>query len=460
VKLRNKLTLLFTLLAGAILLVFAVVVYLSAEGDRQAEFYQNLRKEAMTRANLVMDAGIDAEILQTIYLQNREILSEVEVAIYDTRFNLVYHDAEDIDFVKETPEMIREIVEKGEIRFTQEGWEVIGVLFQFNDTPFVVTAAAFDEYGHNKLAALRNKMSLLWLAAVVLIFFSGKYFAFRALRPVAQMVEKADAITATNMDLRLNEGKGEDELSELAETFNRMLDRLEASFDAQKEFVSNIAHEVRTPLAAIMGECELAMDASKSPEACRQALDKVHEDARKLSRLVTGLLDLARASYDHTEISLREVRLDEVLVEARRELLNIHPDYKVNLEFDPEMDDEGMITVNGNHYLLKVAFMNLMENGCKFSENKTSLVNIRFDMNHPVIRFADQGVGIPEEEIQEIFTPFYRGKNHQFAQGSGIGLSLTEKIMNLHQATIGVDSAPGQGTRIEVRFSSHLQNPE
>ena len=455
-KLRNKLTLLFTLLAGAILLVFAVVVYLSAEGDRQTAFYQNLHKEAMTRANLLMDAGIDAEILQTIYLQNREILSEVEVAIYDTRFNLVYHDAEDIDFVQETPEMIREIMARGEIRFSQEGWEVVGLLFHYEDTPYVITAAAYDEYGHNKLIALRNKMSLLWLAAVALIFLSGKYFAFRALRPVTQMVEKADAITATNLDLRLNEGKGEDELSELAETFNRMLDRLEASFDAQKEFVSNIAHEVRTPLAAIMGECELALDVSKSREKCRHALEKVQEDARKLSRLVSGLLDLARASYDQTEISLREVRLDEVLVDARRELLNIHPGYKVNLEFDPEMDDENMITVHGNHYLLKVAFMNLMENGCKFSENKTSLVNTRFDINHAVISFSDQGVGIPEEEMQEIFTPFYRGRNHQVAQGSGIGLSLTEKIMSLHQATIGVDSTPGKGTRIEVRFPQRV----
>ncbi len=124
-SIKSKLTLLFTIISGGILLLFALFVFVSAASDRRSEFYNKLRNEAITRINVLLGAGIEPETLQTIYLEHREVINEVEVAIYDPEFNLLYHDAEDIDFVKETPEMIAEIIEKGEIRFTQEGWEVI-----------------------------------------------------------------------------------------------------------------------------------------------------------------------------------------------------------------------------------------------------------------------------------------------------------------------------------------------
>ena len=143
-SLKLRFSLLFTLLAGSILFLFASLIYFSAANDRRNEFFNLLQKEALTRANLLLGAKVDAEILQTIYLSNREILNEVEVPIYDPDFNLLYHDAVEIDFVKETPEMIDEILERGEIRFVQERWEVIGMVFKHNSNTYVLTAAAFD----------------------------------------------------------------------------------------------------------------------------------------------------------------------------------------------------------------------------------------------------------------------------------------------------------------------------
>jgi two-component system, OmpR family, sensor histidine kinase ArlS len=137
---KTHLTFIYTALTASLLLLYAAFVYFSAAGDRKAEFYNLLKKEAITKANVLLDARVDAETLQTIYRQNREIFSEVEVAIYDPDFNLLYHDAIDIDFVKEPPDMICDIVEKVEIRFTQEDWQVIGLLFWFEGSQFVITA--------------------------------------------------------------------------------------------------------------------------------------------------------------------------------------------------------------------------------------------------------------------------------------------------------------------------------
>ena len=434
-------------------MLFALFVYISAANDRRSEFYNTLRKEAKTRANVLLGAGIEPETLQTIYLEHREVINEVEVAIYDPEFNLLYHDAEDIDFVKETPEMIAEIIETGEIRFIQEGWEVVGILYYFNNNPYVLTAAAYDEYGHTKLSNLINILLFSWLAAVVIIFFAGRFFAFRALEPVSQMVDKAEEISASHIGLRLNEGNGKDELAELAIAFNRMLDRLEDSFDAQKEFVSNVAHEIRTPLAAVMGEIELALFQKRSKEAYEEALEKVKEDAARLSRLSTGLLDLAKATYEPGHIGMKKVRLDEILMDARNDILKNNPGYNILIHFDENIEDENLITINGNSYLLKVAFVNLIDNACKFSDNKTANVELKIESSTLIASVEDKGVGISDDDLDNVFTPFYRGKNKIISEGSGIGLPLTQRIVELHNGQINLISKSEKGTRAEVSWA-------
>ncbi|TVQ11085.1 MAG: sensor histidine kinase [Bacteroidetes bacterium] len=451
-QLKLKLTLLFTLLAGAILALFALIIYFSASIDRKNEFYSLLQKEAITRANVLLGAGVPAETLQTIYMEHREIINEVEVAIYTPDFTLLYHDAVEIDFVKETPEMIREILEKGEIRFTQEGWEVVGVHYVFQGESYILTAAAYDEYGHTKLANLIQILLLSWLVSVVIIFFAGRFFAWRALQPVSQMVEKAEEISATQLGLRLSEGNGKDELAELAITFNEMLDRLENSFDAQKEFVSSIAHELRTPLAAIVGEAELTLSQQRNPDDYRQALGKIHDDAMELSKLAGGLLDLAKASYEPEQISMKDIRIDEVMLDARHELLKLNPGYHVELGFEENFDDESILNVRGNEYLLKIAFVNLMENACKFSADKRVEVTMKVSQGKPGVVFSDKGIGIPEEEMELILKPFYRGKNSRDARGSGIGLSLVQRIVRLHKAQLILQSDEGKGTTVAVNW--------
>ncbi len=449
-KIRTWLSLLFTFITAAILLLFAVLIWWTAASDRESAYYVRLGKEALTKANVLFDAGVDAHALQTIYRQNREILSEVEVAIYDPDFNLIYHDAEDLDFVQETPEMIHEILDRGEIRFTQNGWQVIGLRFDFEGQAYAVTAAAFDEHGHAKLNRLRNSLLLGWLAGIWVIWVAGKFFSRRALRPVSRMAEKAGEISATSLDLRLPEGKGRDELAELATTFNRLLDRLENSFDSQKHFVHHISHELRTPLAAIIGEVEIALSRERNTKAYEQALKHVLQDAHKLSRLSGGLLDLARASYDPTSFRTATLRLDEVLLDARQEVLRAHPGYRVDLHVDEHLEDAANVSMRGNAYLLKVAFINLLENGCKFSSEHA--VHVRMGQKDRAIelQFTDRGSGIEKDEIGEVFTPFYRGKNAAQLEGSGIGLPLTHKIVELHKGSIDIQSEAGKGTNITL----------
>lgn len=445
-KIRIWLNILFTLITAAILLVFASYIYMSAKESREREYYNLLIKEAVTKANLFLNANVDAATLHTIYRNNRKTLNEVEVAIYTTSFQLLYHDAVDIDFVKETRKMIDDIARQHELRFYQADWQVVGIPYRFKNATYVITAAGFDQYGYNKLESLKRNILMVFLLSVLVIYFAGRFFVKKAFAPVTEITRKVNRISATHLDLRLDVSPNKDELSELSDTFNEMLDRLEDSFEAQKSFVGNISHELRTPLSAMITELELSQNKERSIAEYKTVIGHALSDARKLARLSNSLLDFAKASYDSSEIHFKALRLDELLLDAQLQLQKTNPDYDVDILFEKDFDDDRLISVNGNAYLLQTAFVNLIENACKFSADKQCIVGISYQDNSAVLRFSDKGIGINPDDLPHIFEAFYRGGNRKAAHGNGIGLSLTKKIVLLHQGKISVQTGAGKGT--------------
>jgi len=451
-RIKTRLTLLFTLLVASILLVFASVIYWSSSKSREVEFYEELEKEAITKAKLFLEAQVKPTTLHKIYLNNSEIINEVEVAVYDYHFNLLYHDAEEIDRVKETKEMIRSIIDKGSLHYTQEDWQVIGVTYSFNDQNYIVTATAYDEYGYTKLQNLFVTIVVLVVISLLVIYFVGLFFADKVLLPIKKMNDEVNQITATNLDLRISTEKNKDELGALANTFNEMLNRLENSFDSQKQFVSNISHELRTPLAAIIAELELALSKEQNQAYYIQTIQNALNDSQKIVRLSNSLLDFAKASYDPTEIVFKSIRVDEVILDACQKLQKMDASYKFNFVIDESVTSEEMMIVHANPYLLEVALVNLLENACKFSEQKACTIQVKYNDYHLVIQVIDQGIGIAEEDLEFIFVPFYRGKNQNYKEGNGIGLPLTNKIIKLHKGTLSVESQAGEGTTFTIQF--------
>lgn len=439
-------------LFGVLLLAFAVFIYGFSAGNREDEYYDHLKREAITKANMLLDARVPAAVLQLIYKNANNDLFEEEVAIYDTAFHLQYHDAVEIDKVKETPEMIHGIIRQREIRFNQGTLQVVGFLYEHHGRHYVITAAATDEYGLQRLQGLKYSLIFSYIGIIGLTVIAGYFFVGRALQPVEKMVNKVEEITATSLNLRVPVQNEKDEIGELATTFNKMLDRLESSFDAQKYFVSNISHELRTPLSTIVGELQIALLKDRPAPEYKEVIRLALADAQKLARLSNGLLDLAKASYDQSEIGRKELRIDELLLDARDAVIKSNEGYQVDIQFEQEIEEDDSISVNGNEYLLKVAFMNLMENACKFSEDHQCTVTINYHERVLVLRFTDKGIGIPATDLPNIFAAFYRGANHHYATGNGIGLSLTRKILAMHKGAISVASTPGVGSTFTVEL--------
>ena len=443
----------FAGLFAVLLAAFALAIYFTNASQREQDYFKRLKQLAITKTNLLLEAHVPEAVLQTIYENSLSTLPQEEVAVFDTAYHLLYHDAMDIDKYKETNGLLDSIRTRKEIHYYYEDLQVNGFVYVFGGKTYVITAAARDEDGYARLRALRLELALGFGIAILLTLLAGFLFSRKALQPVTRMVDKVAEISASRMDLRLSEGNGKDEIAELAMTFNRMLQRLEQSFDAQKQFVSNISHELRTPLAAIIAEAEVSAIKERTPEEYRATLQLLLQDARRLSRLAGDLLDLAKASYDPYSISFKELRLDEAIMDARQVILKANPDYRADVVFEKEIEDGDRIVITGNEYLLKVAFSNLIENACKFSADRRCSIRIGFVNGQTRLCFRDSGIGIAPDDLQHIFTPFFRGGNKRYARGNGIGLSLTKRIVTMHRGTIEVDSQKDEGTNFTISFA-------
>jgi signal transduction histidine kinase len=269
---------------------------------------------------------------------------------------------------------------------------------------------------------------------------------------MSDVVKQVDKITITSLNVRVNEGNGTEEIAQLAITFNRMLERLESAFEMQRSFVSNASHELRTPLTSITGQIEVSLMKSRTREEYEAILESVLEDIKALNSLSNGLLDLAKASSDISAIAIHPLRIDEILWETREELIVRKNDYKISIQFSEPIEDEKELTVFGNDHLLKTAIVNLMDNACKFSSDKSVEIFLSVENMHFVAEFTDRGIGIDTDDMERIFQPFFRAPNAKNISGNGLGLSLTDKIIHLHHGTISIESQLNKGTIVTVRI--------
>ncbi len=452
-KIRTALTLKNTVVTATVFLLCMVLIYIASEHTRSRTFFHNLKSEAVTKAHLFLRNRVDSRTMQSIYLNNTQFINEVEVAVYSTDFRLLYHDVTDDPPAKKDRKLLEEIMQKKVVEYYVGKRQCIGMLYAFEGKEYIVTASAYDGYGYDNQDGLRKTLIVLFIIGLSLLFLACYFLARDALKPIRDIVKEAETITASQASKHLPVRNEKDELGELCIAFNELLERLEFTLSSQKMFVSNVSHELRTPLAALIAELDLALQKERSGKQYRNAIRNVLQDARRMTKLIDGLLNLAKADYQKEDIKMQEIRLDELLLDARMFMLRAHPEYNIELLFEEEeAEDDRQITVMGNLYLLNIAFSNLIENNCKYSANHSSFVQISHWEQWTIIRLSDDGIGMSETDKQNLFTLFYRGGQEKMVEGHGIGMALAQKIIHLHQGEIDVQSEQGKGTTFVIEL--------
>ena len=283
----------------------------------------------------------------------------------------------------------------------------------------------------------------------MIVCLAGWFFAGKSLTPIQKIIKSVDKIGgASQLDLRLDEGNQTDEIAQLAQRFNKMLDRLEKAFRLQRSFVSHASHELRTPLTAITGQIQVSLLANDNPQELKLMIQSVLEDVQQLNRLTNNLLDITSIDSDDSQTNFKQINVAEIAFQVRNILLKKNAKNQAIIQLDEQSDT--FPEVRGNEALLYTAFLNLMENGIKFSENQLVKVSFKVNPKEILITFQNGGSIIPINELSAIFESFRRGSNARNTKGYGVGLSLTQKIINLHKGKISVQSSENEGTTFTV----------
>lgn len=250
-------------------------------------------------------------------------------------------------------------------------------------------------------------------------------------------------IRANNLNVRLRSYGNKDELDQLIVSLNGMLDRIDTAFKSEKSFVSNASHELNNPLTAIQGECEIALLKERSTSEYMDSLERISVESKRISLLIKSLLFLSRQDKDILANTVEDVCLPRML----REQYAGRP----RIRLSSTLREENDFIVRANPYLLGIALQNVVDNACKYSDKDVE-ISLFEKEGRRVVEIRDQGIGIPQEEVELIFQSFYRASNTRSYKGQGIGLSLSLKIISTYGGQMGIHSEEGHFTTVSITF--------
>jgi two-component system heavy metal sensor histidine kinase CusS len=301
------------------------------------------------------------------------------------------------------------------------------------------------------LADYRKKIIAGVLFVVVLSAGAGVIAVRKGLRPLREIADTVRRITATQLDERIGARRWPTELSALAIAFDGMLDRLEGSFVRLSRFSADLAHELRTPINNLMGEAEVALTRARTTDEYQHVLESNIEEYRKLTRLIDNLLFLARAEESRMTVVKTLFRASDE-IEIVRQYYEVLAD-----EQGIEVTCSGDAPVRADVSLFHRAISNLISNSLKYTPpGGRILLEVRqsVDRSFTEIIVSDTGVGIASEHLPHIFNRFYRIHSSRtlHPEGTGLGLAIVKSIMDLHGATISVQSELKMGTTFLLRF--------
>jgi heavy metal sensor kinase len=338
-----------------------------------------------------------------------------------------------------------------------------GTIAQFHQGTRYVKTLAYPIVAHGKRYSVQTGMALnksmvlianfrddLLLLAPIVIFLAaagGHIMSRKALRPVTELATQARRINDRNLDLRLPVPRAKDEISDLSNTLNQMLERIDKAFATVRTFTGNASHELRTPISLVRTEIEVALFRPRKNEEYRAILERLHDETMRMTTLVESLLALARADGGAETIALVPIRvrdllqrIDEIWSGAMKQAL---------LDFSLEVPSQDTILLADADGVVRLLSI-LLENARKYTPPGGSVkLCAKVEQERVILSVHDTGIGIAHEHLARIFDRFYRAsqRSETAPQGFGLGLSLARWIAERHGTELSVESEVGSGSR-------------
>ncbi|OPX94943.1 MAG: Sensor kinase CusS [Syntrophorhabdus sp. PtaB.Bin006] len=355
--------------------------------------------------------------------------------------------------------------------------------------PFLFALAMAKEYRHGEkeriiqialemshegaiISDYRQKVALVVIGGVILSLLLGFLITKEGLKPLRELMHDVRDITPDKLQVRVGFREWPQEIVALANVFDRMLDRLEASFTSISQFSADLAHELRTPINNLRGEAEVAISKARTLEEYRQVLMSSLEEYERLSRMIENILFLARSDSKKQKISVSPLNMLQEITEV----LEYYEAVREEKEISVTLSVKG--TVNADKTLFRRAMANVLSNAFQYTptggsisvqsrlvsdvEDRTSKSDEtkKEGLHHSAIEIivTDTGIGIGPEDIPRVFDRFYRAAKARsvYSQGTGLGFSIVKSIMELHNGNVKVTSGLASGTIVTLTFPASL----
>lgn len=440
-SIKARVTLWYTSFMVAVLLATAGLLFLTTRSLSRQQLNQQL-VNAVT--DLVGDVHFRYGELESSKLDFYQ--GGVSLFVYDVQGYLVAPKVNlgvQVDALLED-QTIKTVEQNG------EKWLVYDLYAMDGSTGFWVR-------GLCSLTEATRTSSLLWLLVLLVLpgvalaaALGGWRITRRAFLPVEQMATTADAISSgSDLSQRVPLSGGEDELYRLGATLNRMLSRLQRSFDAERRFTSDVSHELRTPLAVIRSQCEFALSPQANCKDQLEALESVSHQCGYMSAIVSQLLLLARGDNGTFQPRLERLELGELWEAVCMDMEDQAQKAGLTLRWQLEPG----IFLTGDETLLIRLLTNLLTNAIRYNRPQGQIdVSLSRQEQQAVLEVKDTGIGIPPEQTDQIWERFFRGDKSRSGESSGLGLSMVQWIAQVHKGKASVQSTPGLESIFTVRL--------
>lgn len=450
-SIRLRLTLWYMALLGGALVAFSLLLFFMMSSHLQEMTEETINRHAAHVVDTLRAASLDSP--QTVTLLEALEAPALHTEVLSVRGESLVQNRPGHVEVDVPAGMLQQARSGDEARFdamTSDGRTVRALIRPLHlDSDLLLLVAADKEDAGRTLSRLRLALIAGSLIVLLLGFAASSSVAGEALRPVANMIETARAIALSKGFSRRIEGiERRDELGKLAGTFNQMLASLEEAYEGQKRFIADASHELRAPLATLMGNLDLLTQYEGIPPAERhEVLADLRSETQRMTRLVEDLLSLARADAGQT-VDFQEVDLDQLVMEIFRSVK-----VRAGDALEVRVDRLEAARVIGDKDRLKQLLVILSDNALGYTPSGG---RITFDLivrgEMAELSVEDTGIGIHPEDLPHVFERFYRADKarSRTSGGTGLGLSIAQWIAEIHGGEIKVESEPNRGSRFTL----------
>lgn len=444
--LKNRISLLVSLLFTILFGLASTVIFVLYSNFRKEEFRDRLEIKALSNIKLLVNVKeVDDQLLKMIDQNSINKLYDEKTLVFNSNFKLIYSSIDDAKIDWSVDDL--KYLKKHKTFFKQQGdYEVYGVFYDTKDRDFYALISATDDYGKRKLLFLRYILIISYIFFTCICWVLTSWMVKKAMNPLSIFHQNIKNINENNLDTRVESNSNKNEIDLIANEFNFMMDRIEVSYQKQKEFTAHASHELRTPLSRITSQIENTIADPETSIKGKTFLSTILSDVNHLSELIHSLLVLSKIDTN-TAANDEIQRMDEILFSAIENLNKTFPDFVILFEIEESDNLDTALEIKANKNLLEIAISNVLKNACVYSDNKQAKVKISTQENDLLISVLNTGKTLSENEQKNLFQPFMRGENSKGTSGFGLGLRIVNRILILHNAKINY-SIPEQNTNL------------